>query len=236
MRAHRLSALPLLFGLALPLPSLAAPELSVRLNDQPLSPKWNALAADRYDTELELEPGRLQLAMPQSTAQSAPLAPFRRQPLGKDSAYRYEVPEAGRYRLIVETGTDAALRLLPIKAAEQKAAAMACQAWDGDAVNVAVGDVFRDGQTLRDALSGATAIVRNGQVTLKPAADSDGLLLLEAAEPPAASPPRDWRNAIVYFVLTDRFANGDPGNDRSYGREPDGKEEIGTFHGGDIKG
>ncbi|MCQ4296768.1 alpha-amylase [Pseudomonas stutzeri] len=236
MRAHWLSALPLLFGLALPLPSLAAPELSVRLNEQPLTPNWNALAADRYDTELALEPGQLQLRMPGASAGNVALAPFRRQPLGKDSAYRYEVPEAGRYRLIVETGTDAALRLLPIKAAEQKAATTACQAWDGNAVNVAVGDVFRDGQPLRDALSGATAVVRNGQVTLKPATDSDGLLLLEVAEPAGAAPSHDWRNATVYFVLTDRFANGDPSNDRSYGREPDGLDEIGTFHGGDLKG
>jgi len=235
MRAHRLSALPLLFGLALPLSGLAAPELSVRLNDQPLSPSWNALAADRYDTELELEPGRLHLVMPQAGVENTALAPFRRQPLGKDSAYRYEVPEAGRYRLIVETGASAALRLLPVKAAEPKAAAPVCQAWDGRPVNVAVGDVFRDGHTLRDALSGATAVVRNGQVTLQPDAGSDGLLLLEAAEP-AKPAPRDWRNAIVYFVLTDRFANGDPGNDRSYGREPDGADEIGTFHGGDLKG
>jgi len=235
MRAHRLSALPLLFGLALPLSGLAAPELSVRLNDQPLSPSWNALAADRYDTLLELEPGRLHLVMPQAGVENTVLAPFRRQPLGKDSAYRYEVPEAGRYRLIVETGASAALRLLPVKAAEPNAAAPVCQAWDGRPVNVAVGGVFRNGQTLRDALSGATAVVRNGQVTLQPAAGSDGLLLLEAAEP-AKPALRDWRNAIVYFVLTDRFANGDPGNDRSYGREPDGAEEIGTFHGGDLKG
>ncbi|MCQ2043951.1 alpha-amylase [Stutzerimonas kunmingensis] len=235
MRAHRLSALPLLFGLALPLSGLAAPELSVRLNDQPLSPSWNALAADRYDTLLELEPGRLHLVMPQAGVENTALAPFRRQPLGKDSAYRYEVPEAGRYRLIVETGASAALRLLPIKAAEPKTAVPVCQAWDGRPVNVSVGDVFRDGQTLRDALSGAMADVRDGQVTLQPAAGSDGLLLLEAAEP-AKPAPRDWRNAIVYFVLTDRFANGDPGNDRSYGREPDGLDEIGTFHGGDLKG
>jgi alpha-amylase len=235
MRAHRLSVLPLLFGLALPLSALAAPELSVRLNDQPLSPSWNALAADRYDAELELEPGRLHLVMPQAGVENTALAPFRRQPLGKDSAYRYEVPEAGRYRLIVETGASASLRLLPIKAAEPKAAAAVCRAWDGGAVEVAVGDVFRDGQTLRDALSGATTVVRDGRVRLQPAAGSDGLLLLEAADP-AKPAPRDWRNAIVYFVLTDRFANGDPGNDRSYGREPDGKDEIGTFHGGDLKG
>jgi alpha-amylase len=37
-------------------------------------------------------------------------------------------------------------------------------------------------------------------------------------------------------VLTDRFVNGDPANDNSYGRHKDGMQEIGTFHGGDLKG
>jgi len=43
-------------------------------------------------------------------------------------------------------------------------------------------------------------------------------------------------NPIVYFVITDRFYNANPANDRSYGREPDGEQEIGTFHGGDLAG
>ncbi len=43
-------------------------------------------------------------------------------------------------------------------------------------------------------------------------------------------------NPILYFVIPDRFENGDPSNDRSYGRQPDGDKEIGTFHGGDLKG
>jgi alpha-amylase len=43
-------------------------------------------------------------------------------------------------------------------------------------------------------------------------------------------------NPIVYFVVTDRFYNGNPANDHSYGRENDGKQEIGTFHGGDLAG
>jgi alpha-amylase len=48
--------------------------------------------------------------------------------------------------------------------------------------------------------------------------------------------PFSWDNATVYFVVTDRFQNGNPKNDRSYGREKDGEKEIGTFHGGDLKG
>ena len=47
-----------------------------------------------------------------------------------------------------------------------------------------------------------------------------------------------WDNASVYFVITDRFNNGNPDNDGSYGRvkvDATGKN-IGTFHGGDIAG
>lgn len=43
-------------------------------------------------------------------------------------------------------------------------------------------------------------------------------------------------NPIVYFVITDRFVNGNPANDHSYGRAPDSEGEIGTFHGGDLAG
>jgi alpha-amylase len=45
-------------------------------------------------------------------------------------------------------------------------------------------------------------------------------------------------NPIVYFVITDRFANGNAANDGSYGRtrEADPKDDVGTFHGGDLAG
>ena len=50
--------------------------------------------------------------------------------------------------------------------------------------------------------------------------------------------PFCWDNANVYFVIQDRFYDGDKSNNNSYGRmsvdELDKK--IGTFHGGDIKG
>ncbi len=45
-----------------------------------------------------------------------------------------------------------------------------------------------------------------------------------------------WDNATVYFVITDRFYNGNTANDNSYGRQLDGQQEIGTFHGGDLAG
>lgn len=49
----------------------------------------------------------------------------------------------------------------------------------------------------------------------------------------------DWGNATVYFLITDRFCNGDSSNDMNYGREVDyGSERLNaaTFHGGDFKG
>ena len=46
-----------------------------------------------------------------------------------------------------------------------------------------------------------------------------------------------WDNALVYFVLTDRFYDGDPSNNNSYYRVQNAKgHENATFHGGDIKG
>lgn len=45
-----------------------------------------------------------------------------------------------------------------------------------------------------------------------------------------------WDNALVYFVLTDRFNNGDTSNDNSYNRKNSGLPSVATFHGGDIKG
>jgi len=44
-----------------------------------------------------------------------------------------------------------------------------------------------------------------------------------------------WENASVYFLLTDRFNNGDTTNDFSYDRKQDGAK-LRSFMGGDIKG
>ena len=58
------------------------------------------------------------------------------------------------------------------------------------------------------------------------------------APAPAAVPGSFADNPLVYFVITDRFANGNPSNDNSYGRkrEPNPRDDVGTFHGGDLKG
>lgn len=50
-----------------------------------------------------------------------------------------------------------------------------------------------------------------------------------------AEAPFDWKNATVYFLLTDRFENGDVSNDINFGRTG-ASTEYRTFMGGDIKG
>ncbi len=44
-----------------------------------------------------------------------------------------------------------------------------------------------------------------------------------------------WNNATVYFMMTDRFANGDKSNDVNYGRKNDAAM-LRNFMGGDLKG
>lgn len=56
---------------------------------------------------------------------------------------------------------------------------------------------------------------------------------LEVKEEKAA--PFIWNNANVYFLLTDRFKNGDPANDQMFDRKADGAL-LRSFEGGDIKG
>lgn len=77
-----------------------------------------------------------------------------------------------------------------------------------------------------------------------------GALLLAACSPrapkaaeertvavPAATPAlaRFWNGATVYFLLTDRFANGDSTNDHALGRAHDGAL-LRNFEGGDLAG
>jgi glycosidase len=45
-------------------------------------------------------------------------------------------------------------------------------------------------------------------------------------------PPIDWRDAIMYFVMIDRFADGDPANNVSV----PGAEPPGQYKGGDLAG
>src|SRR5215217_6684910 len=64
------------------------------------------------------------------------------------------------------------------------------------------------------------------------------LLAASGTSAPAAPPklmPFMWENATVYFLVTDRFANGDKANDLAYGRKADAAPLRG-YLGGDLKG
>jgi alpha-amylase len=52
-----------------------------------------------------------------------------------------------------------------------------------------------------------------------------------AAAAPVPKLLDDWRDAVLYFVILDRFADGDPGNDADVD-----VTKKGNFHGGDAKG
>jgi alpha-amylase len=52
-----------------------------------------------------------------------------------------------------------------------------------------------------------------------------------APAPLAPLPARPWSDEIVYFVLVDRFVDGDPASNRNVDRAAKG-----AFHGGDLKG
>ena len=143
----------------------------------------------------------------------------------------------GNYLLRIDTRSGTPVLQLSVQGETKQAAAVPqqCPKWDGRPLTVNVSETFAEGSLVRDFYSQQTAVVKQGRITLQPAADSNGLLLLESAETHAPA-TFNWHNATVYFVLTDRFVNGDPSNDNSYGRHKDGMQEIGTFHGGDLKG
>ena len=144
----------------------------------------------------------------------------------------------GEYQMQIDTRSGTPTLMLSVKTASAQTVASVtrqCPKWDGAPVTLDVSSTFPEGSVVRDFYSKQTATVQQGKITLRPAANSNGLLLLERAETDKAA-PFSWQNATVYFVLTDRYVNGDPSNDNSYGRHKDGMQEIGTFHGGDLKG
>lgn len=153
-------------------------------------------------------------------------------------APQWRVFREGDYQIQLDTRSGTPTLMLSVKseaASQAVNVVRQCPTWNGQPLTLDVSKTFPEGSTVRDFYSQKTAKVQNGKITLQPANGSGGLLLLERAET-SASAPFSWQNATVYFVLTDRFVNGDPSNDNSYGRHKDGMQEIGTFHGGDLKG
>jgi alpha-amylase len=100
---------------------------------------------------------------------------------------------------------------------------------------VDVTGVFEPGAQLRDAYSGRSLTVGDdGRVEVPLGETKVALLERDGAEPT----PFSWDSATVYFMMTDRFENGDPTNDDNFGRlERTGPDQsAGTWHGGDFAG
>ena len=211
-----------------------------------------SLATDRHQTtEIGiLSPGNYQFLLTSPDASlskrqigeipSQQIRPFRKHQLSleKINLLQLQITSKGIYQLISNPAPNddqtLQLRLSRVPKKPKQASITSCPTWDGGAVNVQVAPVFKDGEWLQDAYSDQQVQVRNGEIVITPSPASRGLLLLESAKPSSSN--FDWNNATVYFAITDRFYNGNTSNDHSYGRQSDGDQEIGTFHGGDLAG
>jgi len=67
-----------------------------------------------------------------------------------------------------------------------------------------------------------------------PGSDAPGREIASAAAA-TGDPAAFWNSATIYFLLTDRFRNGDPTNDLALGRAQDGAV-LRSFQGGDLTG
>ncbi|MEM1085792.1 MAG: alpha-amylase family glycosyl hydrolase [Verrucomicrobiota bacterium] len=57
---------------------------------------------------------------------------------------------------------------------------------------------------------------------------------------PLLAEARPWSDEVIYFVMTDRFHDGDPANNTPEGCDPkledSAQKNIGMYHGGDLRG
>ncbi|MFQ1656911.1 alpha-amylase [Aeromonas veronii] len=249
-RAHHLSPLWLAL-LAAPLfiqQAMAAPEVRLYVDSQPVA---TPIVLDKGTVELThpLAKGSHQIRISDAgnscgtsfgPSESKPLPFGTAQPMdkcSKDQSFTLRVMLAGEYQFTFNPDTPSLKVLRATKKSEFKRQPPQepCISWDGGPVTVSLKGVWPDGTRLRDAYSKQEAVVKQGKLTLTPSKESGGLLLLEPVK--AVKPaPFSWDQASIYFLLTDRFNNGDPANDHSFGRQKDGQDEVATWHGGDFKG
>lgn len=222
---------------------VASPNLTLSTTttsrDIPLSitqPAVLSLTKDSYQLTISGIEGKCQTTAAQKVKFRRPLSLN----CGQDTVMPLKIRFSGDYSFTF----DAQLNTLTIAREAKKSSLtfsrpipdVQCQPNSGKAVTLDLGHTFDDGTSLRDALSGQTVTVRNNSVTIAPAKESGGLVLLEPVSPPATQPEFSYHNANIYFVMVDRFNNGDTSNDQSYSRQKDHQQEVGTFHGGDLKG
>ena len=98
-------------------------------------------------------------------------------------------------------------------------------------------------KTLSTILSAACLLSGTAVFSTAILSSEKAVLDVSAASTVSAAPRFSWDNATVYFLLTDRFCNGDTSNDHSYGRGCDqngnvlsGYKTEAAFQGGDFAG
>ncbi len=134
------------------------------------------------------------------------------------------------------------VRYAPMTLAAAASAFIACGSDDSTdpmpdgTVGINVASVFPAGTEVRDAYTGVTATVDDdGNAFFVPGPES--VVLIERAADAQSTPAFTWDNATVYFLMTDRFENGDTTNDVGYpGRESSDTGRIGSWYGGDFVG
>lgn len=95
------------------------------------------------------------------------------------------------------------------------------------------------------ALISAAALTITACSDRQPGAQSNAEDVVQTSSPEISAPALTdveqvgadpfWNNATIYFMLPDRFHNGNPANDLSYGRKNDAAHLRG-FDGGDLRG
>lgn len=114
----------------------------------------------------------------------------------------------------------------------------------GAAITAITARVRHGGAEVPVAASAIT--VRGGEVTVALAGLATGkhTLVVEATDAAGATAdarvpfwieaePFDWRDAVIYMIMTDRFRDGDPGNNPAPSTDA---EPSADFHGGDLRG
>jgi glycosidase len=84
------------------------------------------------------------------------------------------------------------------------------------------------------AVGFAPAVLAQAAPAAAPAHPSPRIAV-PAAPGPLHVPSPDWRDQVIYFLMTDRFADGDPSNNDQGAGEYDPKRAS-HFSGGDLKG
>lgn len=143
-----------------------------------------------------------------------------------DSTLKVDISQTSTYTVTLNAELKT-LTISPDQPLVRQPPPVQCPQPENGVVNVSAH--FPNGTTLTDQLTGREFQVENGMID----ASGDSLLILTLAE--QGQTPWQWQGANLYFVMTDRFANGR--EDGAYGRlQDDAMQNIGTFHGGDLQG